>query len=214
MSLLKKYADILVKFALRSGKGVKKGDVVFVQLPECAKPFYIPLQQSILEAGAIPIFEYLADGVAKHYYDTATMEQINFFPDKYLKGKVDQMTHVISIIADADKHELKDTDPKKLAARSQSRKPYVQRRTQKELEGKMTRTIAVYGTPAMAQEVGMTLEEYRDQISKACYLDYENPIEQRTKTQSEIEHIIEKLNNLHIQKIHMEGKERSGANPV
>jgi len=49
-ALLKKYADVLVKFALRGGKGVKKGEAVFVQLPECAKPFYLPLQKAILEA--------------------------------------------------------------------------------------------------------------------------------------------------------------------
>ncbi|MEI8252365.1 MAG: hypothetical protein WCG25_01110 [bacterium] len=48
--LLKKYADVLVKFALRSGEGVKKDDVIFIQLPECAKLFYLPLQKSILEA--------------------------------------------------------------------------------------------------------------------------------------------------------------------
>jgi aminopeptidase len=82
--LLKKYADVLVKFALRSGKGAKPGDVIFVALPEAAKPFYIPLQESILEAGAIPMFEYLADGVTRNYYEKATMEQINFYPDRYM----------------------------------------------------------------------------------------------------------------------------------
>jgi len=86
--LLKKYADVFVKFALRSGEGAKEGDVIFVQLPEIAKPFYIPLQESILEAGAIPIFEYLADGVTKHYYEKATIEQISFYPDTYITGKV------------------------------------------------------------------------------------------------------------------------------
>lgn len=47
--ILKNYADVLVKFALRSGEGVKPGDVVFVQIPECAKPLYLPLQKAILE---------------------------------------------------------------------------------------------------------------------------------------------------------------------
>jgi leucyl aminopeptidase (aminopeptidase T) len=83
--ILKKYADVLVKFALRSGKGAKKADVIFVSLPECAKPLYIPLQNAILEVGAIPIFDYLADGVTRNYYEKATMEQISFFPRAYLK---------------------------------------------------------------------------------------------------------------------------------
>jgi aminopeptidase len=203
--ILKKYADILVKFALRSGEGAKKGDVIFVQLPECAKPFYLPLQQAILEAGAYPFFEYLPDGVAKSYYEQANDDQLSFYPDIYMSGKVNQMTHIISIIAEYDKYELKDIDPKKLARRVESRKPYVQQRVQKELEGKMTRTIGLYGTPAMAEDVGMSLEEYWEQIIQACYLDQENPVQHWEKTQSEIEHFISALNTLKIQKVHIEG---------
>lgn len=111
-----------------------------MQLPECAKPFYLPLQKSILEAGAHPIFEYFPDGVSRHFYENANDEQIAFYPHHYLHGKVDQMTHVISIIAEYDKYELKGVDPQKMATRIQSRKEYIRRRTQKELEGKMTWT--------------------------------------------------------------------------
>lgn len=32
--ILEKYADVLVNFALGGGKGVKKGEVVFLQVPE------------------------------------------------------------------------------------------------------------------------------------------------------------------------------------
>jgi aminopeptidase len=81
--LLKKYADVLVKFALRSGDGVKKDDVVFVQIPECAKPFYLPLQKAILEAGAHPIFQYLPDGVTRHFFDHAQDHQIIYYPKAY-----------------------------------------------------------------------------------------------------------------------------------
>lgn len=203
--LLKKYADVLVKFALWSGEWAKKGDVIFVQLPECAKPFYLPLQKSILEAGAHPIFEYYPDGVSRHFYEHAADEQISFYPEHFLHGKVDQMTHVISIIAEHDKYELKGIDPQKMAVRVKSRKQYIEKRTQKELEGKMTRTLGLYGTPAMAEEVDMTLEEYREQIINACYLNEDTPIEHWQKTNSEIETIINKLNEMKIQKVHMVG---------
>lgn len=205
--LLKKYADVLVKFALRGGEGVKQWDVVFVQIPECAKPFYLPLQKSILEAGAHPIFEYYPDGVSRHFYEHAADEQITFYPEHFLHGKVQQMTHVISVIAEADKYELKGVDPQKMAARVSSRKPYIEKRTQKELEGKMTWTLGLYGTPAMAEEVWMSLEEYRKQIINACYLDEEKPIEHWKKVNEEIETIITKLNTIKIQKVHMVGQD-------
>jgi aminopeptidase len=135
------------------------------------------------------------------------MEQISYFPSHFLKGKVDEITHIIDIIAEADKYELQGVNPKKLATKRQSRKPYLQRRIQKELEGKLTRVKALYGTPAMAEDVGMSPEEYRDQIITACYLDYENPVQQREKTQSEIEIIRKRLTDLQIQKVHIEGTE-------
>jgi aminopeptidase len=133
------------------------------------------------------------------------MEQISFFPDNYLKGKVEQMTHVINIIAEADKYELKGIDPIKLTTKIASYQPYLQQRVQKELEGKLTRTVGMYGTPAMANDVGLTLEEYRNQIIQACYLDEADPIMKWKQTQKEIEHIIQSLNALKIQKVHLEG---------
>ena len=201
--LLKKYADVLVKFALRWGQWVNPGDVIFVQIPECAKPMYIPLQQSILEAWAHPIFEYIPDGVAKHFFQTASDEQITFYPSHYLNGKIEQMTHVLSIIAEADKYELKDVDPAQLAARTHSRKLYKELRTKKENEGKMTRTLGLYGTQAMADEVGMSLEEYRAEIIKACYLDFDDPIAEWKKTFASIESIQSKLNALSIEYVHV-----------
>ena len=112
-----------------------------MQIPECAKPFYLPLQKAILEVGAHPIMEYLPDGVAKHFFDHANDDQIVFYPSHFLHGKVEQMTHIISVIAEADKHELEGVDPKKIAARIHSRKEYKDRRTKKEMDGKMTWTL-------------------------------------------------------------------------
>jgi leucyl aminopeptidase (aminopeptidase T) len=99
------------------------------------------LQKAILEVGAHPIMEYLPDGVSKHFFDHANDDQIVFYPSHFLHGKVEQMTHVISVIAEADKHELREVDPKKLAARIHSRKEYKERRVKKEMDGKMTWTL-------------------------------------------------------------------------
>ena len=204
-ALLKKYADILVKFALRSGKWVKKWDVVFVQIPECAKPFYLPLQKAILEAGAHPMMEYFPDGVAKHFFDNASYEQVLFYPSHLLHGKVAQMDHVISIIAESDKYELKGVDAKKLAARRHSRKEYMDRRRDKENAGKHTRTIGMYATPAMAKEVWLSLKEYRNQIIKACYLDYKDPVAQWKKTIKNTDRIKNWLDKMKIEYVHVTG---------
>jgi aminopeptidase len=51
----------------------------------------------------------------------------------------------------------------------------------------------------------MTLEEYWDQIIQACYLDDADPIERWKETQQEIATIVKGLNELKIQKVHVEG---------
>jgi len=205
--LLKKYADILVKFALRGWEGVKKDDVIFVQLPECAKLFYLPLQKSILESWAHPVFEYIPDGVARHFFENASDQQLTFYPSYYLHGKVKQMTHVISIIADDDMYHLKWVDPKKLSSRMISRKPYIEKRVKKENDGKMTWTAALYGTQAMAKEAWITIEDYRKQIINACYLDQKDPIKKWKDIFVQIQTIKDKLDRMKIERVHVKWKD-------
>ena len=61
--VLQKYADLLIKFALNGGKGIKKGEVVRITVPECAKLFIPPLRRSVLSAGGHMILKYTPDDV-------------------------------------------------------------------------------------------------------------------------------------------------------
>jgi aminopeptidase len=203
--ILKKYADLLVTYALNSGGGVKKGEVVQVMVPECAKPMYVPLRTSLLEAGAIPLMQYLPDDVdMAGYFNRATPEQLTFFMEDYYKGIVTQVDHSINILAEADKHELETVDPQKLIARSVAMKPYREWRDDKENRGKFTWTLALYGTQAMADEVGMSIEEYWEQIISACYLDSPDPIARWKEVNNQLETTQAWLNSLPIEKVHVE----------
>jgi len=57
----------------------------------------------------------------------------------------------------------------------------------------------------MADEAGMSLEEYRNQIIHACYLDAEDPVAERKKVFIELDTTKEWLDNLKIQKVHITG---------
>lgn len=87
VEILNKYADVLVNFALRGGKWIKKWDVVFVYIPESAKAFYIPLQETILKAWWHPVMKYTAEWVARSFYEVASDQQLQFFPDAYKSEK-------------------------------------------------------------------------------------------------------------------------------
>lgn len=206
-SILEKYAKVLIDYALGSGKGIKPKDVVFLQVPECAKPLLIHMRRAVLKSGGYPIIQYLPDDMMKDYFEHASDDQLTFFPETYLKGKVDQMDHVVSIIAETDKHELEKIAPEKLMLSQRSFKPYKEWRDQKENTGKLTWTLGLYGTEAMAQEVGMTIEEYWEQIILACYLDDADPIARWKQITREVERLKDVLNRLDIDTVRIEAED-------
>jgi len=86
-----------------------------------------------------------------------------------------------------------------------ARAPYFQMREKKEQEGKLSWTLCLYGTQSMADEAGLTLKEYWDQIIEACYLREDDPVSKWKQIQSEIDEIKNKLDNLEIEKLHIKG---------
>lgn len=215
--ILKKYADVLVNFALGGGKGIKKGDVVRVSSSESAKPLYIAVCNAIVDAGGHVIGNYGPDdeqgdkrrniSVSRYFYEHANEEQIGFFPEVYLKGLAEQIDHSIFILADSDPHALKGIDPKKIMTRGVALKPYKDWLNKKEWKGKFTWTIGMYGTPAMAKEAGLSEKEYWNQIIKACFLDEKNPIAKWKAVYRDIEKYRSRLNKLSpkIDKLHAKG---------
>ena len=204
--VLEKYADILVNFALGSGKGIKKGEVIFLEVPECAKPLLIELQKTILKSGGHYITHYLPDGTARHFFELAEEHHLDFFAHHFYKGRIENIDHTIAILAETNKKELEGIESSKILRKSKAMKPYKEWKEKKEQEGKYTWTLALYGTEAAAKEAGITLEEYWEQIIKACYLDKENPIEHWKKSIAEVERLKDKLDELKIEKLRIKGE--------
>ena len=207
--ILEKYADVLVNFALWSGQGVKKGDVVYLQGSTSALPLYTALRKTLLQAGAHTISGLSDDmsGMARYAYDRASDEQLKFFPRKYYKGLVDQIDHRIAILSDHNMHELDGVDPAKIAMVQKSAKPLIKWLDRKEDQGKHTWTLALYGTPAMAKEAGLSQKDYWDQIIKACFLDYADPKAKWRKVSAQVSRSAEALTKLKIKKLHLIGED-------
>lgn len=209
-TVLEKYADLLVKFALGSGKGIKPGQYVYLQSPLSALPFYRALKKSILHAGGLTIGSLQDDmekGAARYFYDHANHEQLTAFPAAYYRGMVASVDHRIAVIADHDVHEMDKVDPKKMMLAQKSRKKISEWFDKKEHAGAYTWTLALYGTPSMAKEAGLGLEAYWRQIIKACYLDQKDPIAKWKQVSAEVQRVASKLSNLKIKDLHVVGKD-------
>lgn len=210
--VLKKYADVLVNFALNGGKGIKKGDVVNINGPESSKPLFTAVRNAVIEAGGHTILHYLPDeedryNFSANFFERAKTHQLDFFPQHYFRGLVDQTDHLVFILGNTDPHSLKNVPAEKIMRRTKALKLYKDWRQAKEQQGKFSWTIALYGTPAMAKEAGLSMKEYWKEIIKACYLDQKNPIAAWRKVYKEIHVYKDKLNRLapKIDKLHVYG---------
>jgi len=197
----------LVNFALNSGKGVKKGEVVRLVVSEVAKPLYIALRNQILKSGAYPLTFYLPDDTSRQFYELANVDQLRFFPKKYMQGLSDTIDHSIAIISETDKHELEGIDPAKIMLSQKSKKPLKDWLDAKENAGKFTWTLGLWGTEAMAKEANLSLKDYWQQIISACFLDTRDPIVKWQQVFVENDRIRHKLNNLTIKQLHILGSD-------
>ncbi len=211
--VLEKYADVLVNFALGSGKGIKKGDVVYLACYESAKPLMVELRKTILKAGGHIISSYQPDNepgrynLSKDFYLLAQDHQLDFFPGKYLRGLIDEADHMIFIDSETDKQALKGINPKKIMKARIAFKPYIEWRDEKENKGKFSWAMGLYGTEAMAKESKMSLKEYWEQIIKACFLDKKNPINEWKSVFKQTNNFRQKLKKLQINRLHVSGPE-------
>lgn len=203
-NILRAYANVLVNFALGDGKGVRKGEVVNVIVSEPAKPLLIHIQEAILKAGGHIILDYTPEGMNKTFFEYASDKQLDFFPEKYYRSRAHLFDHLLRIMATDDKHELEDIDPEKIMRKKRSVKPFWDMLDDKEVAGKFSWTLALYGTEAMAREANLSLEEYWEQIIRACFLNNPNPIAKWKEVYGEIRHVKEALDNLPIHSVRVE----------
>jgi aminopeptidase len=212
LEILERYADVLINFALGGGEGIKEGDVVRIVAHECAKPLYVELHRAVWRAGGHTISQFVPDddanfNLARDFFEIASDTQLDFFPDKYSRGLIDQIDHQVSLLAEADKHALEDSDPGKIMRTSSALKPLLDWRTEKENAGRFTWTLGLYGTAAMAAEARLSVEEYWQQIIDACFLDESDPIARWRSVSNQIGEYVERLSELPIERLHVLGED-------
>jgi aminopeptidase len=209
-SLLQKYAQVMVHYALNNGQGINKGDTVFLVGQEVTKGLFIAIAREIYRAGGNLISNYLPDNVrdqslVRFLLQQGTDEQVGFFAKPYWQGIVDATDHILFIVSEPDVHYLEGIPASRISKMNSARAPYMKMRELKEQAGKLSWTLCLYGTQSMADEAGLSLEEYWQQIIDACYLREADPVSRWKQVQQEIEAIKNQLDALQIERLHLKG---------
>jgi aminopeptidase len=205
--LLRKYADVMIKFALGGGAGMKKGDVVYLVSQIPGLPLAKHVYKAVLDMGGHPIIGIIDDEFKLLQVQNASKEQLTIFHDKYYRGLADTIDHWVRILAEEDPMYLKSADPAKVLLSNQAARKFREWLDDKEDKGRFTWTLCLYATEKMAREAGLSLKEYWNQIAKACFLNEPNPLMRWKSVFSEMQRVLGRLNSLPIEKLHVTAKE-------
>jgi aminopeptidase len=108
------------------------------------------------------------------FYGKSGEEQLTAIPagDKEFIGGLNGL---ISLIAPASLTHLQAVDSRRIGKAAVARKFMRDIMEKREQSGDFGWTLCVYPTPALAEAAGLSMDEFKAQVVKACYLDDDNP---------------------------------------
>jgi aminopeptidase len=210
--LLSRYAQVMVRYTLNNGNGINPGDTVFLVGQECTRDLFLAIGREVYAAGGNLITNYQPDNtqatsLARYLLQQGSDEQVGFFAEPYWRGIVEATDHILFIVSEPDVHYLEGLPAARISRMNSARAPYMKMREEKEGAGKLSWSLCLYGTQSMADEAGLSLEDYWEQIIEACYLRDNDPVARWRQVQAEIESIKDKLDALQIESLHLTGED-------
>lgn len=137
------------------------------------------------------------------FYEKSSDNQLTFVPPgervlfRALHGN-------IFLHAPVSLTHLSDIDPKKIGKAAVARKPLREIFDERENEGKFGWTLCTVPTEELARQARLSLEEYAEQVIRACYLDRPDPVTAWKEIYEEAQEIKAWLNSLDIESLHVE----------
>jgi aminopeptidase len=115
--IFQRYDEVMVNCGLGNGAGIKPGDVVGVVCPEDAKPLLLEVAKAVWRAGGHLIADFRPGedanwNMQKAFYEIASDEQLDFYPDAHRRNYFDTIDHYMALLAYRDLQSLAGVDPR------------------------------------------------------------------------------------------------------
>jgi len=204
---LEKYADVLL-WGLKTArvKPLKKGDMVLLQYDLPALELAEILFGRLLDLGLNPIQRLgMTTTMEKSFYEKADDRQLSFLSpgDKPTYERLDGR---IFLRAPESLTHLGSVDPRKIARAMVARKHLRELMEEREHQGLHGWTLCLFPTTELATQAKLSLEEYTNQVIRACYLDQINPVGEWQRVYQEVGKIKKWLNALPVKDFHIEAE--------
>jgi len=160
-----------------------------------ATPLIQQLYKHILLKGGYPIL-YLRprdiDGLEELFFTYSNERQLTF-TSPFARFFYSEIDAIIQIFADTNVKRLSNVPPDILKKNAASQREIIEIRARRLLKpGGLA--IIPYPTEAFAQEAAMSLFEYQDFVTKACFLDKKDPVEEWKSLSKMQENVVKRLN--------------------
>ncbi|MBL4889354.1 MAG: aminopeptidase [Candidatus Lindowbacteria bacterium] len=165
------HAEIIVRYSTR----VKKGETVGIYGNTLSADLVEAVYRETIKVGAFPVIRLSIPSTTPFFYQNANKAQLSRVSKTEWTEAKEQDVRVI-ILADSNTRQLSSVDPKKMSVAAKSRmklKDYLVDHTRW--------CLTLHPTQGLAQEAGMSLEDYQDFVYSAMFCDKKDPIAQWQK---------------------------------
>lgn len=190
MNIWEKYAEVLVDYSVK----VKKGELTIIRTDSYqSQPLVKEIYRQVLLKGAYPAVRTGMADLNEVFIKNASDEQLEYI-DPMTELEYEKADVFISIGAPFNVKNAARLDSKRLAKRSGAMKHLSEKMLKRAAAGELKWVIADFPTNALAQEADMSLDDYTEFLTKACYLHLDNPVKKWQEIGEKQEKIAEFLN--------------------
>ena len=167
--MLDKLAEVLVRHSVR----VRAGDLVTIVGDVGVLPAVEALYAAVLRAGGHPSFHVKSERLQRVVFEQGSDEQIAHVSpfETHRLGHCDVLVVLSQRVASST-----TVDPAKRAVAQRARRELLSRSLARSAAGAMRYVLCEIPGEAAALEAGMPLGEYRDWVSRACFLHLADPV--------------------------------------
>ncbi len=159
-----RFARLLVDYCLEA----QPGQQVQVSSTTLAAPLLLELQRELLEREAWPLLDVSLPGQSEGFWAAARDAHLDAFASADL-AVAERVDATLRIQASDNANELAGVDPARLARAARARDPLREARLARRW------AITLWPTAAAAQQAGMGTRAFADFVSRALFLDRDDP---------------------------------------
>jgi aminopeptidase len=178
---------------------VHERDYVLISTTTLSAPLIRALHRELITRGAwTPALRIALPGLAEDFYRVASDELLDSFPPQELT-ETQQADAYLRVDAPENTRALADVDPARIARAARARAPVQEVRLSKRWCG------TVWPTPALAQDAGMSSDDYAAFVNRALFLDRADPVAAWRELSERQQQVVERLNTAREIRIEAEG---------